>query len=78
MYMYMFMCINMHAQLLSHVQLFETPCQTPLFMTFFNQGYWSGLPLSTPINIHTCTHTHTNIYVCTYICLKFKWLKLQQ
>ena len=33
---------------LSHVQLFTTPwtiaCQTPLFMGFSRQEYWSGLP----------------------------------
>ena len=42
----------MHAQLLSHVQLFETPCtvahQTPLSMGFSRQEYWSGLPFSPP------------------------------
>ena len=31
-----------------HVQLFATPrtvaCQAPLFMGFFRQEYWSGLP----------------------------------
>ena len=35
-------------QLLSHVQLFVTPwtvaCQDPLFLGFFRQEYWSGLP----------------------------------
>ena len=39
---------NSHAQLLSHVKLFVTPwtvaCQVPLFMEFFRQEYWSGLP----------------------------------
>ena len=38
----------MCAQLLSCVQLFETPrtltCQTPLSMEFCKQEYWSGLP----------------------------------
>ena len=38
----------MHAQTLSHVQLFATPwtvvCQAPLFMGFSKQEYWSVLP----------------------------------
>ena len=37
-------------QSLSHVRLFVTPwtvdCQVPLFMEFFRQEYWSGLPTS--------------------------------
>ena len=41
-----------HAQLLSHVQLFETPwaiaCQAPLFIDFSRQEYWSGLPFPSP------------------------------
>ena len=40
------------AQLLSHVQLFETPWtvtrQAPLSMGFSRQESWSGLPLSLP------------------------------
>ena len=40
------------AQLLSHVQLFETPWtvtrQAPLSMGFSRQEAWSGLPLSLP------------------------------
>ena len=36
----------------SHVQLFAAPwtiaCQAPLSMEFFRQGYWSGLPFSSP------------------------------
>ena len=39
-------------QSLSCAQLFVTPwtaaCQAPLFMEYFRQKYWSGLPLSTP------------------------------
>ena len=46
----------MHAQLLSHVQLFATPwtadCQTPLSMKFSKQEYCSGLPLPTPRDLH--------------------------
>ena len=42
----------LHAQLLSHVQLFAAPRtlahQAPLFMGFSRQEYWSGLPLPTP------------------------------
>ena len=38
--------------LLSHFQLFATPwtlaCQTPLFMGFSRQEYWSGLPFPPP------------------------------
>ena len=41
---YLYVC----AQSLSHVQLFVTPWtvthQTPLFMIFSRQEYWSGLP----------------------------------
>ena len=41
----------MHAELLSHVQLFATPqtvaCQAPLSMEFSRQEYWSGMPSST-------------------------------
>ena len=41
----------MHAQLLSHSQLFETPCtvpcQAPLSMGFPRQEYRSGLPFPT-------------------------------
>ena len=37
---------------LSWVQLFVTPwtvtCQTPLFMGFSKQDYWSGLPFPPP------------------------------
>ena len=39
-------------KLLSHVRLFVTPwtvaCQTPLFMGFSRQKYWSGLPFPSP------------------------------
>ena len=42
----------MHAQLLSHFQLFETlwtvARQAPLSMGFPRQGYWSGLPFPPP------------------------------
>ena len=42
----------LHAQLLSHVQLFAAPRtlahQAPLSMGFSRQEYWSGLPLPTP------------------------------
>ena len=42
----------MHAQALSHVQLFVTPrtvsCQVPLSMGFSRQEYWSGLPFPPP------------------------------
>ena len=44
------------AQLLSRVQLFVTPWaaahQVPLSMGFSMQEYWSGLPFSTPGNLH--------------------------
>ena len=40
------------AQLLSHVQLFETPWtvahQAPLLMGFSRQEYWSGLSFPSP------------------------------
>ena len=36
----------------SHVQFFATlwtvACQAPLFIGFFRQEYWSGLPISHP------------------------------
>ena len=42
----------MHAQLLSHVQLFVSPYtiahQAPLSMGFSRQEYWSGLPFPPP------------------------------
>ena len=42
----------MLAQSLSCVQLFVNPwfaiCQAPLFMAFFRQEYWSGLPFPPP------------------------------
>ena len=40
--------VCLHAQSLSHVRLFATPCtvahQAPLSMGFSRQEYWSGLP----------------------------------
>ena len=45
----------MHAQSLSHAQLFVTPWivahQVPLSMEFSKQEYWSGLPFPTPGNL---------------------------
>ena len=47
-----FMYVCVHAQSLSHVQLFATPwtvaCQAPQSMEFSRQGYWSGLPFPSP------------------------------
>ena len=44
-------CAHTHTQLLSGVQLFATPrttaCQAPLFLGFFRQEYWCGLPFPT-------------------------------
>ena len=40
----------MHAQSLSHVQLFVT-CQAPLSMGYSRQECWSGLPFPPPGNI---------------------------
>ena len=44
--------LRIHAQLLSHVQLFVTPWtvahQAPLSMIFSRQEYWSGLPVPSP------------------------------
>jgi len=41
--------------LLSHGQFFETPWivahQTPLFLGFFRQEYWSGLPFPLPLDL---------------------------
>ena len=45
------MCVSMLSCFI-HVQLFTTPwtvaCQAPLFMGFFRQEYWSGLPCPPP------------------------------
>ena len=45
----------MQAQLLSHVQFFETPWtivrQTSLSMEFSRQDYWSGFPFPPPVNL---------------------------
>ena len=42
----------MHVFMLDHVPLRVTPWpvarQAPLFMGFFRQGYWSGLPFPSP------------------------------
>ena len=47
--------VCMHAQSLSHAQLFVTPWivahQVPLSMEFSKQEYWSGLPFPTPGNL---------------------------
>ena len=57
---YMYYALNVHndpvhAQLLSHVRLFETPLtvtrQAPLSMEFFRQGYWSGMPFPPPVDL---------------------------
>ena len=43
---------QLHACVLSHVQLFATPwtvtSQAPLSMEFSRQDYWSGLPFPPP------------------------------
>ena len=45
----------MHAQLLSHVQLFTTQWtiahQVPLSMGFSRQEYWSRLPFLSPVDL---------------------------
>ena len=45
-------CVYVHAQMLSHIQLFETPWtvayQAPLSREFSRQEYWSRLPFPTP------------------------------
>ena len=52
-YIYIYLC--MHAQSLSHVQLFVTQWtvayQAPLFMGLSRPGYWNGLPFPTPGNL---------------------------
>ena len=54
-YPFPFTC--MHAQSLSHVQLFETPWtiahQVPLSMGFSGQEYWSGLSCPPPGHLLT-------------------------
>ena len=46
------MCVHVHTQSLSCIQLFATPwtvpCQAPLSMGISWQEYWSGLPFSPP------------------------------
>ena len=46
------MCVCVCTQLLSHVQLFVTPCtvahEVPLSMEFSRQEYWIRLPFPTP------------------------------
>ena len=53
-----------HAQLLSHVQLFETPwtiaCQAPLSIDFSRQDYWSGLPFPSPGDLPDPGIKHTS------------------
>ena len=50
----LYMCVCVCVCALSCVQLFVTPwtvtCQTPLFMGFSKQDYWSGLPFPLQIN----------------------------
>ena len=45
----------MHAQSLSHVQLFVTPWtvahQAPLSMGYSRPEHWSGLPFPSPVNL---------------------------
>ena len=45
-------CVCVCARTLSHVLLFVTPwtvdCQAPLFMEFYRQEHWSGLPFPPP------------------------------
>ena len=61
--------------LLSHIQLFAIPwtvaCQSPLFMRFSRQEYWSGLPflplgnLPNPgIQLVSCIHSDTYVHIC--------------
>ena len=49
---YVCVCVYVHAQMLSHIQLFETPWtvayQAPLSREFSRQEYWSRLPFPTP------------------------------
>ena len=49
-YTYSYVCL--HAQLLSHVELFATPqtvaCQAALSVVFSRQEYWSRLPFPSP------------------------------
>ena len=50
--MYVCVCVRAWTHMLNYVQLFATPwtvaCQAPLFMGFYRQEYWSGLPFPTP------------------------------
>ena len=46
------MCVCVCCAVLSHVQLFVTPCtvagEAPLSLEFSRQEYWSRLPFPTP------------------------------
>ena len=63
---------GMHAQSLSHVQLFVTPwigaCQTSLSMGCSGQEYWSGLPVDYLLSEQEEIYIITNINT---ICLAY-------
>ena len=50
--LYILLYSKVKVKSLSHVQLFVTPwtvaCQSPLFMGFSRQEYWSGSPFPSP------------------------------
>ena len=55
-------CICVCARMLSHVQLFTTPCtiacQAPLIMGFSREEYWSGLSRPLPRGPHSVRPLH--------------------
>ena len=57
--------MNVCAQLLSHVQLFETPWtrthQALLSMGFSRQEYWTGFPLPPPGNLPDPGMEHASV-----------------
>ena len=54
---FLLQCMKVKVKLLSCVRLLATPWiaahQAPLSMGFSRQGYWSGLPLPSPIQLYS-------------------------
>ena len=74
------MCECVHAQSLSHVQLFVTPwtvaCQVPLSMGFSRQEYWSGLPCPPSGASQPRDHTLISYISCIGRWVLYHWCHL--